>query len=376
MNVPRMPPSPTIRRTHAAFTWVFTALSVLFVAGIHVDGWAHRSFGDDLGTFLTPWHAIMYGGFALLAFFLAMTAVRNRMAGASRDAWLPSGYVLSFVGMVTFLLGGISDAIWHTILGIETGVDTLFSPTHLILAVGAMLMVTGPLRAFHRNGIPEHRLGAWIPALLASALALSVLTFMTQYVQPSVNPYASVEYQPDERVVSGFDAIGYALPEFPGEPFDGRQGAVERDHVSVRYYRQAVGAAGILWYAALISGVILPFTRRWRLPFGSAAVILGVNALFLAGLSERYVFPIGAIAAGLLVDLLGSWFRHSWRSPRFAALFAFMLPAIWTAMYFAVVFATGGTWWSVHFWTGAIMMAGIVGLLMSHFMGWERTAIE
>jgi hypothetical protein len=36
---------------------------------------------------------------------------------------------------------------WHLVFGIETDVAALLSPTHLLLATGAALIVAGPLRA-------------------------------------------------------------------------------------------------------------------------------------------------------------------------------------------------------------------------------------
>lgn len=37
--------------------------------------------------------------------------------------------------------------LWHSRFGIEAGIEALLSPTHLVLALGGMLMVSGPLRA-------------------------------------------------------------------------------------------------------------------------------------------------------------------------------------------------------------------------------------
>ena len=38
--------------------------------------------------------------------------------------------------------------IWHEIFGVETGVEALLSPTHLMLALGGSLMVSGPFRVW------------------------------------------------------------------------------------------------------------------------------------------------------------------------------------------------------------------------------------
>ena len=45
------------------------------------------------------------------------------------------------LGAVIFGVGGASDAIWHTLLGIETGVEPLITPSHLMLFLGSFLML-------------------------------------------------------------------------------------------------------------------------------------------------------------------------------------------------------------------------------------------
>src|SRR6266702_774121 len=37
--------------------------------------------------------------------------------------------------------------LWHIAFGVEADVESLISPSHLVLAVGSTLMLTGPLRA-------------------------------------------------------------------------------------------------------------------------------------------------------------------------------------------------------------------------------------
>ena len=41
------------------------------------------------------------------------------------------------------------------------------------------------------------------------------------------------------------------------------------------------------------------------------------------------------------------------------------MPAILYALYYAALALYGGTWWAIHAWTGAIILAGVVGLLIS-----------
>jgi uncharacterized membrane protein YecN with MAPEG domain len=50
-------------------------------------------------------------------------------------------------------------------------------------------------------------------------------------------------------------------------------------------------------------------------------------------------------------------------------LFAFAVPFVFYAVYFLAILSLGGEIaWSVHVWTGAIFLAGIVGLLLSYLL--------
>ncbi len=40
---------------------------------------------------------------------------------------------------------------WHIIFGIEQNVDALLSPTHLVLLIGALLILSSPFRAGWSN---------------------------------------------------------------------------------------------------------------------------------------------------------------------------------------------------------------------------------
>ena len=59
--------------------------------------------------------------------------VKNKMKDYKFD--------VGVLGAVIFGVGGASDAVWHTLLGIETGVEPLVSPSHLMLFLGAFLML-------------------------------------------------------------------------------------------------------------------------------------------------------------------------------------------------------------------------------------------
>jgi Tol biopolymer transport system component len=185
-----------------AFDRIAVLLAVIFVGGVYLDGWAHNHGKVDQ-TFFTPWHAVLYSGYAIDAIFLLVTWLRLRRAGRDWRHAMPAGYGIALVGAAIFAVGGVLDLIWHTLFGIEADVQALLSPTHLLLATGLFLMLTGPLRAAWARRESGRRLtwAAGAPALLALALVLSLFTFFTQFAHPLVQPWAAQD--PRARDVQG-----------------------------------------------------------------------------------------------------------------------------------------------------------------------------
>src|SRR2546421_1711705 len=132
------------------FDWLMGILGFLFVGGLYLDGWAH-AHGKVDNTFFTPWHAVLYTGYLVNAIVLVATLVINHRRGKTWQKALPTGYELSLIGVPLFAIGGVGDAIWHTLFGFETGVDQILSPTHLVLAFSGIIIMTGPMRAAMRR---------------------------------------------------------------------------------------------------------------------------------------------------------------------------------------------------------------------------------
>jgi hypothetical protein len=323
------------RQASAGFNWVAALLSAWLIGGLFLDGWAH-SHGRVDDVFFTPWHAVMYSGALAIVLFLGVTAVRNIAHGSAWRQALPAGYGLSLLGAVLFATGGVFDLGWHLVFGVEVNIEALLSPSHLLLATGGVLMITGPLRAaWHALGIGAdgaradryrgwRRLG---PVLLSAALLLSVFTFFTSYAHFMENP-AVRSTQPAWRA-------------------------------------QSIGVASILLPAILLMGVLLPLMRRFALPFGALLLVFGVNSALMAVFEDRYLWVPAFAFAGLLGDLLLVWLEP-WRAAagRFYAA-AFLVPASYFALYFAALALTDGIAWTLHLWLGAIVIAGAIGVLLA-----------
>ena len=311
------------------FDWLVMLASIWYVGGLFLDGWAHNHGKVDQ-SFFTPWHAVLYSGYAVTAAVILGAVVRNHLAGYTGRMAIPAGYELSLLGIAIFAVGGVGDLIWHTLFGIEMDIAALLSPTHLILALGLALIVTGPLRAaWRRTDVPR----SWayqLPMILSLTSLLSLFTFFTQYANPIVHSIAD------------------------------KQGPAEL---------QWLGIVSILFQTAILTSLVLLVVRRWRLPLGAFALIFAVNDASSSILADNspvlYVAILGAVT-GLIVDLLYSGLKYTADQPGQFRLFAFAVPVIAYSIYFVALLVLQTIAWSIHLWAGSIVLAGIIGWLISY----------
>ncbi len=185
-----LPPRKPALVASLRFDYGMILLCSWLMGGLYIDGWAHDHI-PTLETFFTPWHAILYSGYGACAAFLVVNLVRNHNRGYDWPRALPKSYRLSLLGVIIFGVGGVFDLAWHTAFGIERGFEAALSPSHLTLAVGMGLILTGPLRSAWRRGGEQTDLFSLLPMLLSVIYLLSLLTFFTQDVHPFANPQAA-----------------------------------------------------------------------------------------------------------------------------------------------------------------------------------------
>jgi hypothetical protein len=325
-------------RGSTGFDWLMTALGAWLHGGLYLDGWAHIHV-PALETFFTPWHAVLYSGYLAGATALVVAFYRNRRRGATRGRALPPGYRLSLVGAFVFFFAGVADMLWHVAFGIENGVEGLISPSHLALALGGGLMVTGPLRAGLHG--PPAETQSWIarmPMVVSLTLLVSLVTFFTEYASPYGTTWVA---------------------KTPG---------------GMLFLYHSVGMAGFLVQPAVLMGPVLYVLRSRPLPLGSLTFLLSVSVALMAIIHDKFLdtgpLPLigAAILAGLIGDALLLWLRPSPdRILAFRAV-AFAVPAAQYLLYFIAVMLWARVSWSVHMWTGAIVIAGGVGWLLSYLM--------
>jgi hypothetical protein len=244
------------------------------------------------------------------------------------------------LGVVVFMTGGAADMVWHLIFGIEMDLEALLSPTHLLLALGGALMVSGPFRAARARSknIPGSR---W-SMILSLALTVSVLTFFTEYANPFGLPWPSGSLD----VVGSLGTLGAGGAAVPDE------------------LGQILGVTAILLQAGLLSGAALMVLGSRRLPFGALTLLIGLN-VGLAGVPHGYYLFIPAgVFAGLAADLMLRALTPMGTVG--LRVFALAAPAALFALYFLTLGLAGGVSWPVELWSGAILLSGFGGFLISY----------
>jgi hypothetical protein len=337
-----LPATPAKPRALASggltFDWVTVALCAWLEGGGFLDGWAHNHGRVD-ASFFTPWHAVLYTGFLAVAGWLVAVLAHNRVQGEAWGRALPPGYGLSLVGVLVFGAGGLGDVLWHQLFGVEQSLEALYSPSHLTLAAGSALIVSGPFRAAwqRRDRASTPGCGQLLPMLLSLTLTLSGFTFSAQVLHPLL---------PLRRIM--------ALP-----------GADE-----MLLYLHTLLIASVLIQILLKLSVVLLAMRRWQLPPGSITLVFTLNGLLMSTLDpyNEYGLIVPVMLTGLVADGVRSRLRPTPERSWAFRLFAFIIPVLFYLCYFEALRLLNGWWWSVHLWTGAIMLAGLVGWLLSYLI--------
>ncbi len=147
---------------------LFIVAMLWFFIGAWIDSSAHTYLIDDIETFFTPWHAVLYSGYAFSV--LVAIYVKNKIKDYKFD--------VGVLGAVIFGIGGASDAVWHTLLGIETGVEPLVSPSHLMLFLGAFLMLDYVFTARPSTDKLD------TASVVAVSTIYGLIMFITQFLHP------------------------------------------------------------------------------------------------------------------------------------------------------------------------------------------------
>jgi hypothetical protein len=308
------------RRAHT----VTGSLVVWMTFGTYLDGWAHTHLMSTQESFLTPWHGILYSGWLGAGVWIYL----NRA--------LP-GYRFGLLGAIAFGLGGLFDFAWHTAFGIEVDMEALISPPHLLLVASHLVMISTPLLALWGSDIPR-RTGwrEFAPVALALTAGVALVSFITPYASPFNDYLPSPEF-----------ARGTFGPE-------------------TRLRLAQESGVVTFWVATLIYvAPLLAVLKRWRPPFGTATLVIGVSAVGVMVVDPLLlgapVLALPGVAAGLLADLFIAEFDPGPERRRWFFALGALIPLPIVALSLLAVHLEWGLGWGVNFVVGSMVIASLVG---------------
>lgn len=303
---------------------ITTTLSVWLVVGLLIDSFNHV-VSPELETFWTPWHAIFYSGFTATAVWIVRVGLRRRQPEGGILGWAPPGYRWSIIGVGIFAAGGVADAIWHTVLGVETSLDALLSPSHLMLWVGGLLMLSTGVRVAWLTDEPdaERDYRDFLPVTASLALTILIMAFFYIYAWNLTNP-----------------GVLRSVYE-PTATYDGNSEVVA-----------ALGVLGVLVQTVILIVPALMMRRRWRMPMWTMTTVFGVIGVGMTlGFDGEWLGVPSLLLAGFVFDATAR--RRDLLAP-------IATPAVLFGAYFATIAATGaGIGWPPELWSGSIVLAAM-----------------
>lgn len=319
---------------------ISSLISAWIIIGIYIDGWAHVNLRDRIEDFFTPWHAIFYSGLLAFGIWLVVVALMLRRPGDSPQAViakLPPGYKAGAIGGAIFAVGGAADMFWHTLIGIETSIDALLSPPHLVLLTGVLLMGSTAWRS-QRALSPT----TTVPELISLASVVVIAAFFLNYLSPfrwAAPTLQFIPYQHEDTVILWIGGILVTTTLF---------------------------LVPMLWQ--LRDGRYLPGTLSIFVAATGLAITYGMSEgwskeLLLAG-------TIGATAGAVVTEVLMA--RLPWRSWRYGLpiLTAAAAFIVWSGQLAALSIADA-VMWPATLWLGTLLLASGTGAAIGTVL-WRR----
>ncbi|MHA2504106.1 MAG: hypothetical protein ACXAE3_14700 [Candidatus Kariarchaeaceae archaeon] len=325
------------------FDWIYTFFLLWFSTGLYIDARAHNLFGVELEGFFTPWHAVLYSGYGATAGTLLYYTIKKKAMGYSWTDSIPHGYFGSAIGLILFNIGGIGDVFWHELIGIEVNVDGFYSPPHMFLLTGAIMMWIGPFRAsWVRLSTSFNEPREWVPSALSLGLVISLLTFFFQYA-----------FLPVTLLGTGAEYNGVRPDNPVGNNLEG------------------LGSAGVIISSISLAALVLMSLKRWgTLPKGYFTVVMLLYTLGLDVIFGTYYAVAVSVASGLLYDFGIPSITSRYNEVKSARIIGFMVPFIfyglmflWWALSPAIII-----WYNLTMVTGLIYLGAMMGLVTSFLM--------
>jgi hypothetical protein len=313
---------PTGQRTTAREDLGTVIAGTWLIVGVFLDGYAHQHLVASGESFITPWHAVFYAGFIATASWIALL-VRRRPGQSLRER-VPDGHWPAVLGLGGFAIGGIGDGLWHSLFGVEVGIDALLSPTHLLLMVSLLAIVTAPYQAALARPRNDRRAGG-LP-LVSLGIGAALVAFFINFIW-------------------GLGDAGFA------HAYDPASAAGERDVVA--------GVASAIATTAFFTTMVLFVRRLGRTTFPTFALLFGLISLAVhVAFEEEWIGVAAALVAGLVLDATLSRIearRH------LAVLLGIVTGGMWLA-YYGLAILSERMAWPTEIWTGTAILCSLAAV--------------
>jgi hypothetical protein len=333
------------------------------ITAMFFDGLGHNNrTGQE--SFFSISHLFVYSGATVTALWVTWVVVKAQLAAGVEVkklmidfAAIPVGYGVAIIGLIVLTLAGPADLIWHEIYGFEVGVDAIYSPPHLALFFGVLLVTSTGIRSMWAKPDIAPDLKTFAPVILSAALFIGVSGFITMYlsafmtnVTPTSDFWNDLANFNDVRSDQTIDVnSGLALYGDDKWPYN--------------FYSVSHGIASMVITGLIILGPTLLIMRRWRVPFGAFTIIYTGFGLWVNIMSEYrdIVLIVPLILAGITADLLQQRLGQARKDGRVSLggirVAGPTIGAVLWLTYWAVLALDKGIGWPATLWVGALMVA-------------------
>ena len=285
-------------------TWredmITMTIAIWGIVAMFFDGRNHNNKTGQESFWSLP-HLFLYSGMTVLAIWVGVLVAKYQGAHLRKTVipdlkLIPVGYGVAILGLITLGIGGPTDFAWHAKYGFEVGVDAIYSPPHLALFFGGLLVVSTGIRSMWAKQDIAPDFKGFLPVLLSAMLFIGVSGFITMYLSAfmtNVTPTSDfvADYQAnfkddftDQTVSLNAGLTGYGDDQWP-----------------FYYYSASHGIASMIITTLILLGPALLMLRRWRVPTPAFTLIYLGYGLLVSILTEYRDWPrisSGAISGG------------------------------------------------------------------------------
>ena len=346
------------------------AIGVWPITAMFFDGRGHNNkTGQE--SFFSLAHLFLYAGLTVLGIWIGVLVTRYQGLQFRKSlmpdlSLIPVGYGVAILGLITLAIGGPTDFIWHSAYGFEVGVDAIYSPPHLALFFGGLLVCSTGIRSMWAKQDIVMDFKRFLPVTISTTLFIGVAGFITMYLSAfmtNVTPTSDFvrDYQThfkddftDQTISLNAGLTGYGDDQWP-----------------FYYYSAGHGMASMIVTTLVLFGPILLNLRRWSVPFGATTAIFTGYGLLVNIMTEYrdIVLIIPLIITGLAIDVLARQLGGKREDGRLTlggirTIGPVAALILWVS-YYSVLALDKGIGWEPTLWVGALIIGTMTGFAVA-----------